>query len=94
VVEQLKKMLSDYYWTDDELVRAGRYIRYENCGARRKKIPEELRDIAARNRVNRKGHKKLAPGRKVPIKKNRSTMLFKKSYGLSYLRFRYRLHRL
>ena len=90
VVEDLKRLIREAYWTDEELIKFGKYRRPCSAGPRRHKIPEDMQEIDARNRVYRQGHKKLAPGRKVLVKKYRSTMIFKKFYKLSYLKYRFR----
>jgi len=94
VVQDLQTLLKDYYWTDEFLIKAGKFKRPNASGTRRHKIPEDMKEIDALNRVYRHGHKKLGPLRKVVIKTYKSHMIFKKYYGISYLKYRFRQQRL
>ena len=39
VKEDLQQLISGYYWTDEELIRAGKILRIHSAGPRRRKIP-------------------------------------------------------
>lgn len=95
VKTHLQSLIENNYWTEEELIRAGKYSRIHNAGPKRRKVPEEMRGEDQVSRSYRCRHNKsMVSHRTVIFKKYKSHLIFKKCYEQSYLKHRFRMQRL